>query len=152
MALNKHNETRKVVAPVFGDSLTQQQFQKETDINQIMDRYARVGNQPKSRAEAIFGDFTSIDFLDAQNKIISARAAFMALPSKVRRRFNNEPATMLRFLEDPENRDEAVKLGLLNKPEEKAPEAAKPPVASPEVVKADPEAQPNHGKPGVPAK
>jgi len=51
------------------------------------------------------------------NTIIAAQRAFEALPAKIRDRFANSPERFLAFLADPDNLDEAVKLGLVNKPE-----------------------------------
>ena len=42
---------------------------------------------------------------------------FDNLPSDVRNRFNNNPAQLLDFVADPENKEEAIELGLLPKPE-----------------------------------
>ena len=66
----------------------------------------------------------SLTFRQAQETVIAAAEAFAALPSRVRQRFNNDPAELLEFLADESNREEAVFLGLIEKPEpqESAPE------------------------------
>ena len=58
-----------------------------------------------------FGDYQSSFEL-----IRSAQAQFDALPSSVRDRFDNDPSKLIAFLNDPDNRAEAEKLGLLNTP------------------------------------
>ena len=48
----------------------------------------------------------------------------MALPSRVRRRFDNDPAELMEFLADEANREEAVMLGLIEKEEPVQPAPA----------------------------
>lgn len=107
-------------------SLTQQHFREECDINRIMERYQETGNWgEQTNVRPQFGDFsTEFDFRTAQETVIRAREAFEALPSKVRRRFGNDPAELLEFLQDEANRDEAIMLGLIEKPEEPEVETA----------------------------
>ena len=98
-------------------SMTQSQFKDECDINKIMDRYLRTGclSDPLSQMKpGTYGDFTEMgDYMENMNKIIQAREMFDALPAKVRERFNNNPGAMIDFVMDPDNKDEAIKLGLL---------------------------------------
>lgn len=98
-------------------SMTQAQFQDECDINKIMDRYMRTGclSDPLNRMKpGTYGDFTEMgDYMENMNKIIQAREMFDALPSRVRERFGNNPGAMIDFVMDPDNKDEAIKLGLL---------------------------------------
>lgn len=102
-------------------SLTQQQFKEECDINNIIARYETTGLltdplHPGTRMPQ-FGDFSNVpDYLHAQTIIARTREAFEALPSKIRDRFDNDPAQMLEFLQDESNREEAVKLGFIDKP------------------------------------
>ena len=98
-------------------SMTQAQFQDECDINKIMDRYLRTGclSDPLNQMKpGTYGDFTEMgDYMENMNKIVQAREMFDALPAKVRERFGNNPGAMIDFVMDPDNRDEAIKLGLL---------------------------------------
>jgi hypothetical protein len=41
----------------------------------------------------------------------------MALPANIRSRFDNDPAKLIDFMENPANREEAESLGLVNKSE-----------------------------------
>ena len=45
--------------------------------------------------------------------MIRAQEAFDALPSSWRTKFNNDPANFVDFCQDPNNRDEMVKLGMI---------------------------------------
>lgn len=98
-------------------SLTQQHFKDEADINKIIARYNRTGvlvdpTTPRS-GDALFGDFSEVkDFSDAQNFICMAKEAFMELDSSIRRRFHNDPAELIAFLNDPSNIEEGRKLGI----------------------------------------
>ena len=98
-------------------SMTQAQFQDECDINKIMDRYMRTGclSDPLSQMKpGTYGDFSDLgDYMENMNKVIEAREMFDALPAKVRERFGNNPGAMIDFVMDPNNQEEAVKLGLL---------------------------------------
>lgn len=110
-------------------TLTQQHFLEDCNINKIMEKYRRTGILPVNQTRAIFGDFSEgFDFMDAQRQIAAAKEAFAQLPAKLRKRFENDPAQLLAFLEDPENRAEAEALGLVEK---KEPEPAPAPQPSP---------------------
>jgi len=60
-----------------------------------------------------FADCTANDFQVMQNTLATVQAQFMGLPSRLRTRFSNRPDIMMTWLEDPKNRDEALKLGLI---------------------------------------
>lgn len=98
-------------------SLTQQSFVEESDINFIAERYGLTGELPQVLQLPRYGDFTGIfDFQSAQNAVRKSLEQFMSLPAKIRSRFDNNPQKLLSFLEDPENREEAQFLGLVEKP------------------------------------
>ncbi len=104
---------------------TKQSFKKETDINNIMARFVKTGiitPEALANRQATFADVSEIgDFLQCQNQIKAAESAFMTLPADLRARFENEPAQLLDFCKDPENREEAIKLGIITKPKETPP-------------------------------
>lgn len=104
-------------------SMTQQEFAEETDINYIAERYGLNGTIPQVLELPRYGDFTGLfDYQSAQNAVIEGKRQFMTLPAKVRARFQNDPQQLLTFLEDPENREEAIAIGLVEKPGPKPPE------------------------------
>lgn len=98
-------------------SRTQQHFKDECDIDRILKKYSETGflvNPLEQRRPAKWGDFSSVaDYQASMNRLAQVQEAFEALPSRVRERFYNDPMQMLAFLEDPANKDEAVKLGLV---------------------------------------
>lgn len=105
----------------FEPSLTQQHFAEECDINEILRRSAVSGQLPINSKVPMYGDFTRIpkSLGDAFALIKQANDLFAALPWNVRERFGNNPERMIQFLNDPANRDEAIRLGLVNAPPKK---------------------------------
>lgn len=117
---------RKTPVTFSGDSKTQQQFRDDADINNIIKRYTECPQT--SLTERIcprvpqFGDFSDVGDLQRNlNEIRDAGYKFDALPSALRARFNNDPLQLLAFVQDSANRDEAVKLGLIDAPVADAP-------------------------------
>jgi len=96
-------------------SLAQQHYKDETDINNILRQFNITGLLPQSPLSPRYGDFTGIgDYQSALNAVIAAEDGFMALPADLRTRFNNDPAQLIDFLSNDENRAEAEKLGLVD--------------------------------------
>jgi len=101
---------------------TQQHFKDETDINNILRQFNITGLLPQKTISPRYGDFTGIsDYHGALNQVIAAENEFMTLPAYLRARFDNNPQELIEFLNNPENKDEAIKLGLVNKTEASAP-------------------------------
>jgi phage internal scaffolding protein len=95
-------------------SLAQQQFKDECDINNILRQFNITGQLPESTLSPKYGDFTGIsDYKTALDRVMAADEEFMSLPANIRARFDNEPANLIEFLENEENRSEAEKLGLV---------------------------------------
>lgn len=83
------------------ESLVQQHFADEVDINVIMRRFGVTRSLPLGPATGVYGDFTGIsDFDSAVERVRGARDAFMKLPADVRERFNNDPGTLIRAAEE----------------------------------------------------
>lgn len=110
-------------------TLTQQHFKDECDINIIVERFGLTGELPQVLQLPAYQDYEGIfDFQTAMNAVRAAEEGFMQLPAKLRARFQNQPQQLLEFLADDENRLEAEKLGLVNKPQP-SPEPAPAPSA-----------------------
>jgi len=94
---------------------TEQNHKKECDVNYIIKKYDKTGliNHIQT-IEAEFGDVTGMDFQAMQNKVANAKTKFNALPAEIRSRFDNDPAELLKFMDDPNNREEGIKLGLIH--------------------------------------
>jgi len=96
-------------------SLAQQHFKDECDINNILRQFNITGILPEAPLSPRYGDFTGIgDYHTALNQVIAAEDEFMSLPATLRARFENDPAQLINFLDNPENKQEAIQLGLLN--------------------------------------
>jgi len=50
--------------------------------------------------------------MDAVNQ---AQASFQAQPATIRDRFRNNPAEFIKFVQDPQNQEELIKLGLASR-------------------------------------
>lgn len=93
----------------------QQQFKDECDINNILRQFNITGLLPEAPLSPRYGDFTGIsDYHTALNAVIAAEDGFMALPADIRARFQNDPENLINFLNDASNKDEAIKLGLVD--------------------------------------
>ncbi len=99
-----------------GDTVyTTEQFHKnECDVNQIISKYDRTGLISHiSRFEGKFGDTTEADFKTAMDLVTRSQTMFMELPNHIRKRFKNSAKDLLKFMEDPDNRQEAITLGII---------------------------------------
>lgn len=116
-------------------SRTKSDFKRECDINEIVERARKFGGIPPPTSAPQWADVSSLgDFLQCQMKVKNAESLFAALPAKVRAKFENSPAQCLAFLADPRNREEAVKMGLVNPPKQ-ALKPVEPTVAAPDTSK-----------------
>lgn len=160
-----------------GQSRVQQHHKDASNINNIVGTHLRgpmaqagfpIGYSPNASRKPMFLDLSSVDFQTMLNKVADVRGQFDALPAKLRRRFYNDPYQMVRFVENEENRQECIKLGLLLPTEEEAQALRKagqrPPhgparagdteedleaqaASAGENLKADEEAQPKYNTP-----
>lgn len=124
-------------------TLAQQNTKDEADINVILERFGITGELPSNVKVPLSGDFTEqvTDFQTAMNMVRASEESFMELPAKVRARFHNNPQELLEFLEDPENRDEAKKLGIVV-------DQAPPKPTEPILVRMAKEEEPSQGSKG----
>lgn len=98
-------------------SLTKQSFAAETDVNVIVRRHLEQGIPMPEVGTQIYGDFSDQDdYLVAMNKVCRAQESFEALPSRIRDRFQNNPAEFLAFVSNPQNVEEGIRLGIFEKP------------------------------------
>lgn len=99
-----------------GKTRTKQEFVPVQDINNIVATYHKTGFLPGNPKILQYEDVSSPQtFQESLNTVIAAKNHFEALPSIIRNRFANDPKRMLQFLADPDNREEAEKLGMVNK-------------------------------------
>lgn len=131
-----YDGSRVTVKRDTGPSEIVQQHQKEEcDINNIMNRYINDGVLiSHSKGKPLFGDFSKVmDYRSSLDALRDAQDAFKKIPAHIRKRFDNDPGKLIQFLQNSENRDKAIELGLIQKDEET--------IQKVEVINKDP--QPN---------
>lgn len=96
-------------------SATSQEFLDDCDINTIMRRFVSRGILPSGNPKRpLYGDFMNVgDYLEAQQRFITAQEQFLTLPARLRHQLNNSPAEFLVWIADPANRKAATDLGLI---------------------------------------
>lgn len=95
-------------------SRTKQSFRDECDINNILRQFNVTGQLPIDGVQPQYGDFSGItDYQSALNAVMEAQDSFLALPAKIRAKFDNDPALFVDFASDEANRDELKAMGLL---------------------------------------
>lgn len=106
-----------------GETLTQQQYADDCDVNRIMERYMKTGLMPQTVAPLLEGDFSNLpSYQEALHTIMDAEKMFMQIPAKTRLHFDNDPQKLMDYLKDEKNNEEAIKLGLKVKKDEPAPD------------------------------
>lgn len=115
MKIRSHYDPGPNVKTVItGKSRTKQSFQDETNINKILAKYdAETIVEQLQKNPGSFIDLPSgMDYQQASNMAINARAAFDELPGTIRAKFKNDPEKFLDFMDDEENEEEIVEMGL----------------------------------------
>lgn len=119
----KINVRRRIRIKFDKPSLTQQQYKDEVNINNIVNRYKNTGEIQETGRKGYYMDVSSVpDYQTALEIVNNANRIFQTLPAKIRTRFGGNPAEMLKFLDDPQNMEEAKELGFIDKPTEKTVE------------------------------
>lgn len=109
-----YSDRIRVITPTGGDTMTQQNFKAECDINTILKKYQKTGLV--THVSQHNGDYvdlsTPVDYQTALNVVINAQASFDSLPSTIRKQFNNDPGTFVAFACNPENNEALIEMGL----------------------------------------
>lgn len=100
-------------------SMVQQSDKESADINNIIKTYCECGVCPSCNVKQPLSDdlaaMSSVDFTTMMQQMAAINNEFNELPAEVRKKFGHNPANMLEFVQDPNNREEAEKLGLISK-------------------------------------
>lgn len=112
------NGTKRVYTENNEPSKTDQSFAEKVNVNNIMATYIKTGQiKHLRRNQGVYADLTQIgDLSSAIQQVEKANQGFLALPSDIRKKFENDPAKMIHFIQDPKNFDECVELGIFTKP------------------------------------
>lgn len=116
--------------------ITVQSAKDECDINLIVQKYTLQDVlNASNNVMASYGDFSDVpDFQTALIRVQEATEAFSHLPVNVKKRFDNNPQLLFDFVNDDNNYDEAVKLGLVD---DKRPKILEKTVPAPSVTGGD---------------
>lgn len=97
----------------FGPGKTIQSQKEEADINTIVRNFGVTGKLPTGVRIPTYGDFMGVDdYATAIQAVRDAEASFLAMPSELRTRLDNDPQKFVEWCADARNLDEMRKLGL----------------------------------------
>ncbi len=134
-----------------GSGRTKQSFRDETDINKIVARFNKTGLvEHVNKNPAQYADVSELrDYPSALRLINRGKSMFEALPAEMRERFGNDPGRLISFLDDPKNKNEAIKMGLIPKPKKEETPVIPTPPASAATPPATPPVTPPPATPPV---
>lgn len=93
---------------------TEQAHKDQCDVNKIIAKYDRSGVITHINTfEAQFGDLSGVDYKMMKDKVARAQTMFEQLPSNIRNEFDNNAEHLLHFMDNPNNRDKAISMGLI---------------------------------------
>lgn len=128
-------ETRRSSISFEGDEgLTEQHHKKSCDMHVILRQAEKTG--VLSHVNAYGGQYmdmpSGVDFHQAQNIIAEATQMFETVPADIRKKFGNDPAEYLDFMQNEENRDKMIAMGLDTSHLPPLPEPVEAPAPKPE--------------------
>lgn len=104
----------RVVSDVGGESMTQQQFAQECDINYIVKRAQRTGTIPViPMQEMVFGTLDEETFKQRMDKMSEIKSYFECLPSDIRLHYQNSVNEFIAAMNTDEGLEEGRKLGII---------------------------------------
>lgn len=110
-----HFDRQRVTLECPQPSRAKQSFKDQCDINVIMAKFQKTGVITHvNKREPEYGFASSNDLKESLKIVENAQQMFDELPSKIRKKFDNNPALFLDFVQDEANVPEAALLGLLS--------------------------------------
>lgn len=107
----------RVTKTFLKPSRVKPEFAERVNINSIMKKYRMRDLPPLDPNSPLYNDYSEAgDFHTAMQITLNAEAAFAALPSEIRTKFQNDAGNLMNYLADPKNNEESVKLGLRKSP------------------------------------
>lgn len=110
-------------------SETKQSMRDECDLNLLLQKYPNMlENGVAALQSGSFAGFSDLsyapcDLQEAMTAVDEVNACFAELPAAVRDRFGSNPMSLLEFLSNSDNDEEAYKLGLKIRPEKSPADA-----------------------------
>lgn len=130
---------RKVVLDCSNDDpIVEQSHKNEVNINNIIKRHGMdliAKTALLQTPEYTFDELPNNDFQEAMLIVTKAQETFEAMPSQLRKQFNNNPAEFMDFIHNPDNQDKMVDMGLAQRPDPVQPiqvEVTNPTITNPE--------------------
>ncbi len=117
---------------------TKQSFKNDCDVNNIVRQHTRNKIPFHLPQAENFGFHTGLDFRESVELVMQAQTMFDELPSHVRTQFQNNPGAFLDFVQDPDNADELVTMGLALQKSDGSTDGALKPSEDPPKPSADP--------------
>lgn len=97
------------------DGRTEQCHTSECEIGAIMRKYEKTGLI--SHTANVSADYRDVsgaeDYLSSMTKVMNANAAFATLSSRLRLKFDNDPSKFVEYINNADNLDEMIELGLV---------------------------------------
>lgn len=138
--MNAYRPHERLKTMPKGKSRTLQSFAEESEMNNILAKYAKTGVITHlAKHGPNYPDLpTGLDFHSAMNLVVDAQTMFNELPSNIRSRFVNDPVQFLEFMTTAGNDAEMIELGLMEPPKP-GPQTDPVPDPAPDPVPAAPE-------------
>lgn len=129
--LHKFQRNRVSVSFEGQKSRTKQSMKDECDINLILKKFIKTGaiNHFAKHAGAYL-DVPAQDYRECLEILDKAQSMFQDLPAELRRKFGDDPAVFLEFVQDEKNIPQMREMGLTNNPLTPPPATAAPPAGS----------------------
>ena len=97
-----------------GPGMTEQAHKRETDMNYILREYTKTGLIKHAKNyQGQYDDVSVQSFQEAMFLVKNAERMFSELPSEARKRFANNPEQFLEFVQNPDNKSEMQRMGIL---------------------------------------
>lgn len=113
--IRRANGTKRIFTVNNSGSMCDQSFKEECCASNIIDKFKKTGmitHIAKIRGQ--YADVSEVpDLHDGLVMVQHANEEFKKLPSEIRNRFRNSKE-LIKFMDDPKNHPEAVKLGLMS--------------------------------------
>lgn len=116
--ITRENGTKRVITVNDKPTMTDQSYAKEADANYILRKFKATGVITHLAKKAgRYADCSAIPSLhESLVAVKEAERAFADLPAVIRKKFDNDYKKLALWMCDEKNREEAIELGLIDKP------------------------------------
>lgn len=109
---NIYSASERMQSPT-GINPAKQEFKDDADINSIMRKFQVTGAiDHVANYQGEYGFASPLNLHESMNIITRANSMFEALPSSLRNKFHNDAKQFLEYVQNPDNYEEAKKLGI----------------------------------------